>query len=430
MRLKIFAAIAALLFVLSAGQVFSQGEGIIGPESYPENSNPLTGLPLEDPSALERRPLMVKIVNAPPEVRAKQHGLMQADIVWEHLLAGGITRFSAFYFSRLPEYIGPVRSLRLIDFEFARIYRALAVYSGMADGTYDILQGDDLMQTRLVGGVGPCPALCRTNEKNEKLEYTLYGNVPALYELANDRNRDVTPEPVYGMAFSEAIPAGGTAVEDIHIRYAQTELRWIYDPETARWLRESDGEAHFDAATGEQLNAANVVIIEEEHTEQPYVRENYWGPANFAFSVNFIGTGRAVLFRDGQYFEGAWWRATRQDPFIFRDVEGNVLPFKPGNTFFNLVPRWKDSYQLTFGLSDPAEAVVTVDSANLRWGPFSTYRVAEAAYRDDVLSVIGRNNSGSWIEVLFNEKVLWVSTELVQIDEVMNLPIARPTNED
>ncbi|HLU11669.1 MAG TPA: DUF3048 domain-containing protein, partial [Oceanobacillus sp.] len=72
--------------------------GLIGPEFAP-NVNPLTGLTVDDPAILERRPMVVKISNAPPLVRP-QAGLNAADIVFEHYAEGGLTRFSAIFYSQ------------------------------------------------------------------------------------------------------------------------------------------------------------------------------------------------------------------------------------------------------------------------------------------------------------------------------------------
>ena len=404
---------------------------MIGPDDYPDDVNPLTGQQVDDESTLERRPLIVKIINAPADVRP-QAGVMAADIVWEHLLAGGITRFSAVYLSEEPEHVGPIRSARLVDFELVRIYRALFTYSGMAEGTIDILRGDPLMGTRLVGGTGPCPPLCRFPDEGDKLEWTLFADVAGLRELAVDLERNTEPEPVYGMAFSETTPENGVTVEGVTIAYRQTDVHWQWDSATGEWLREQDGTPHRDRAANEQIHATNVMIIEEEHTEQPFVHEGYWGPPNYAFSVNFIGTGRAVLLRDGQYIEGEWRRERREDPLTFYDADGEVLPFKPGNTFFELVPRWPEGYQLTFALRTPEMATVSTGSANLRYGPGTGYPVGGAAYRGDVLTAIGRNNTGSWVQVQFDDDVLWAARLVVDISDeaVARLPLARPTVED
>lgn len=402
---------------------------IIGPQSYPEGINPLTGLPVDDPAVLEQRPIMVKIINAPAEVRP-QHGLMEADIVWEHLLAGGITRFSAIYLSQAPEYIGPIRSARLVDFELMRIYRSLLSYSGMSEGTIQIMRNDSYVPRFLVGGEGPCPALCRFPEASNTFEYTLFANVPALRDYAEELGRDTAFEPINSMAFSETIPNGGVALNGLNVAYRNTHIDWTYDNETGFWLRSQDGEPHLDSNTNSRVTAANVLILEEDHTEQPFVRDGFWGPGNFAFSVNFIGSGRIILLRDGQYFEGEWRRETQDGTLTYFDLEGKVLPFKPGNTFVNLMPRWADAYQLTFDLEETGIAISTFNGANMRGGPGAGYPAVGVASLNEELTVIGRNADATWLQVLKDDRVMWISTEVATPQgDLMFLPLVRPTIE-
>jgi len=406
--------------------------GILGPETYPTGINPLTGLPAPA-EALNRRPLLVKISNYPALVRSEQLGLNQADLVWETLLAGGVTRFSAFFLSQDLDKVGPIRSGRLVDFELVRMYRALFAYSGMAQGTLDVLRTDGLVSSRSLGGNGPCPPLCYYPQEGIAQEHTLFADTQGLRALAVERERDVTPEALYGMAFSAAVPTGGTPLQQVDIGYAEQTSSWAYDEASGQWLRSTDGEAHFDAE-GLRISADNVLIVEEIHTIQPYVSENYWGPGNFAFSVNFIGEGRAVLLRDGQRWEGTWQRASREDPIRFFDGAGRDLLLKPGRSFINLVPRWIDGYELQFIPPQPPQVVVNGDTGvNMQFGPSPQYVTPDVAYPNDSFSAIGRNWDGQWVQVLRlgERRAVWLPLERLDIGEldVMTLPLARPTNE-
>lgn len=386
---------------------------IIGPDSYPQGTNPLTGLPVGDAALLQRRPLLVKISNFPVIVRQYQAGLNEADVVWEHLLAGGVTRFSAIFLGSDQPKVGPIRSGRLVDFELTRIYRSLYTYSGMSEGTLQVLRGDGLVSSRAVGGSGPCPALCRYPQEGLALEHTLFGDTEALRQEASARDRDTAPEPVYGMAFSKDVRVAGVPINRASIQYRGSAVGWEWDEASGRWLRLQDGEPHVDG-NGVRISAANVVILEEEHTEQPFVRDQYWGPANFAFSVNFIGSGRVYFLRDGQIWQGEWRRETREDPLTFFDVTGETWLFRPGNTFFGLVPRWIDGYELAFDFPDPQQVVVIGETGvSMRTGPGEAYRAPDVAYGGDAFVVVGRNFDGTWVQVQR------------AADEVVWLPVAR-----
>ncbi|NDJ61596.1 MAG: DUF3048 domain-containing protein, partial [Chloroflexi bacterium] len=422
-------ALAACLLIGAVG--LAAQTDVIGPNSYPDGINPLTGLSVDNPDDLDRRPLVIKISNYPPEIRP-QAGLNSAEVVWEHLLAGGVTRFAAVFLATDLDHVGPIRSARLIDFELTRIYDALFVYSGMAQGTLDRLRADGVVSSRIVGGAGPCPALCRFPREGLALEHTLFGDMNALRDLAVEMGRDVVPETVSGMAFSESIPSDGIGLDSIRISYRRTTVEWVHDPESGRWLRNQDGAPHFAAETDTQINAANVLILEADHVEQPFTRDGYWGPPNYAFTVELTGSGRIFLLRDGQYIEGEWRRDSPDAPLLFFDTVGNVLPFKPGNTFVNVVPRWQNGYELTFVLAAPLTATITTPGGvNLRLGPAQAYASPDVAYPGDEFRAVGRDRNGSWVQLLRpNGEVLWAAAETLVLDgDVFSLPFSRSTFE-
>ncbi len=418
------------LALLPASFVIAQDD-LIGPLTYPDGINPLTGLAVDDADMLNRRPLIVRISNYPPLVRERQYGLMRADVVWEYLLSGGVTRFSAVFFSQDPERVGPLRSARLTDFELVRIYRALITYSGMSDGANHIMAGDALMASRVAGGSGPCPTICRFPEDGVSIEHTLFADLALVREMAVERERDVTPEAVYGMAFSETAPAGGTPLEAVRIHYRDMIADWAYDATKQVWVRSTDEVPHIEKESNEQLHTSNVLILEEIHTEQPYVSEGYWGPGDYAFSTNLIGNGRVFLMRDGQYYEGHWERATREDPLTFFDLEGNTLAFKPGNTFITMVPEWIDGYELRFSLAD-AQIVQPTYNIEYRYGPNDLYVVRGWATPDMEFKALGRNFHTTWLQVQHeDEREVWLPIEALEIGELdpATLPLVRPINE-
>ena len=108
-----------------------------GPDFYPENVNPLTGLTVSDPAALTNPPLIVRVSNSPSVVRP-QSGLNSADHVWEHVVEGfALTRFSAVFLGESPDYVGSVRSGRPPDFELVPMYGAIYYASGFSTNKND-----------------------------------------------------------------------------------------------------------------------------------------------------------------------------------------------------------------------------------------------------------------------------------------------------
>ena len=91
---------------------------------------PLTGMP--DPTGLSvKRPaLTVKIENTPQAL--PQWGIDQADVVYEEIVNGGITRLAAIFNSHAPAKVGPVRSVRPTDTQVVWPLGGIFAYSGGA----------------------------------------------------------------------------------------------------------------------------------------------------------------------------------------------------------------------------------------------------------------------------------------------------------
>ncbi|MDD2695845.1 MAG: DUF3048 domain-containing protein, partial [Anaerolineales bacterium] len=100
-----------------------------GPSNFPPEVNPLTGLPVSDPSRLERRPLSVKIQLFPRADRPPM-SLALADVVFDYYQNNGLTRFNALFLGNDSEQVGPVRSGRLLDAAIIRMYKAVFAFGG------------------------------------------------------------------------------------------------------------------------------------------------------------------------------------------------------------------------------------------------------------------------------------------------------------
>jgi hypothetical protein len=95
------------------------------------------------------------------------------------------------------------------------------------------------------------------------------------------------------------------------------------------------------------------------------------------------------------YFTGEWRRETREDPLEFFDLDGNPLAFKPGTTFFNLVPQWGGSHELALHLVAAPTATVAWESVYFHWGPTENFGKSGWGYEGDTFAAIGRNTPGT-----------------------------------
>lgn len=306
----------------------------IGPYVYPPDVNPLTGLAVADPALLARRPIVAKISNAPALVRP-QAGIGQADLVFEHYAEGGLTRFSAVFYSQMPERVGSIRSARLIDNEVVPMYDGLLAYSGASNGVNQVIDTSDFAKRTYMGILYGAPYYFRDEEI--PAPHNMFTDLAAVSDLAAREGLNDRPD-LGGMAFLGEPPANPDGdAGAIDIRYIATRARWEYDAEAGVYRRFSDGQPHFDANTGRQVTAANVVIIYAEHSFSDIVESEWQGKVSYGLSIKLWFDGEAVLFRDGKRYDGIWLRPTREDMLQLRTYDGELLYLRPGNTFFQIM---------------------------------------------------------------------------------------------
>lgn len=307
------------------------------PVVYGENVNPLTGLVPENVENLERAPLAVKISNAPSLVRPQQ-GLELADLVFEHLTEGTLTRFTAIFYSQTPEEVGSVRSARLIDLEIARMYRALFVYSG-ANGPLRLRIADSSFARRAFEGVSVGEPLYYRVDTIEA-PHNLFADPRAVWQRAQDRGINVRPN-LQGMSFREDPPAGATDdVTSIAIDFGAETVQWVYDPLQGKYLRAINGVAHTDPA-GVPLMTDNVVIIWAHHQPDYTIVESEWqGNKTYATEIQIWTLGPVTIFRDGKRYDGLWHRWSKDEMLTFWTDATRLtrLHLRPGTTWFEVVP--------------------------------------------------------------------------------------------
>ncbi|MCH7663624.1 MAG: DUF3048 domain-containing protein, partial [Chloroflexi bacterium] len=320
-----------------------------GPFNFPSVVNPLTGLPTENFSLLDRRPIAVKITNYPRSVRP-QAGLSRADIVWEYHIESGVSRFVAIFYGQEAQKAGPVRSGRFFDEHIFRMYDAIFVF-GNADHrvmNYFLGLGKYYVNSFVLepdrGASPDCgPStyeyLCRDRDI---ISYnSLFTNTAALTEYITERNGNHRPD-LAGMSFSYQTPPNGQVALNIYTRYSLfTYNWWQYSLEQGRYLRyqETIGYAdpmresyarHMDDLSGEQLAADNVVILNVPH--EYYVKTN----TTEIYKIHLVSAGTGYVFRDGFVFPIFWSRPDDGGVINLFTLDGEYFPLKPGETWYQV----------------------------------------------------------------------------------------------
>lgn len=286
---------------------------------------PLTGLDAPSEAATLVRVVSIKIENS-PETRP-QTNLQLADVVYESITEGGITRFNAIFHSQNPDKIGPVRSARLSDLYIVPQYHALFVFSG-ASSTVNARVNKSGIEN-LSEDAGITYPFFRSNERPRP--HNLYLILDKVREEAK-RRKMTTTEDVKGFSFERKAIEATPTITQVSIPFSPAnKVSWAYDPATKTYLRTNGGKIHRDAATGKQLSARNVVVLWAKH--------NVAGHDKFGsttYEIVLKGKGKVSIFSNGQRYDGNW-ETNGTAPPSFKATDGTVLKLAPGNTWIQVV---------------------------------------------------------------------------------------------
>lgn len=330
----------------------------IDPNAPKTEACPLTGVLFSKAERQiweQRRPLTVMVENH--EESRPQSGLSKADVVYEAVAEGGITRFLAvFYCGAAAEEvtIGPVRSARTYFMDFASEYGDYPLYThvgganipGPANalgriGDYGWLaKGNDLNQFSL-----GFPVFWRDYERighPVATEHTMYSTTEKLWEVAQKRGlTNVDDEGnKWDATFSqwqfkeEAKLDERGEVARVEFSFWENNpeyaVRWEYQKDNNNYLRFNNGQSLKDLNNDSQLQAKTVII--------QLMKEK--GPIDEVKHILYttLGSGQALIFQDGQVIEGTWIKAKRQSRTKFTDSSGKEISLNRGPIWIEIVP--------------------------------------------------------------------------------------------
>jgi hypothetical protein len=316
----------------------------LGPDSFPGNIDPLTGLEPTNPQHLDRRPILIKVSNYPASLRP-QSGLSYADMVWEYFIGIGMTRYLALFYGEDAPRVGPIRSGRLIDPQIVSLYGGFLGMVGADPYVWSVI-ASELSGRFMSEKPGTCPPICRDPDG-----ISVFADTAAFTEYARHMGLDDQRPDLAGMRFDGVIPGGGQEATKIWILVAYLDqVGWDYDFNRGVYLRsqeveQSDGsillEPMVDRLNGEQLAFENVVILFTSH--------EIIKPSLIEINLRDSDGSRALIFRDGQVYEATFSAVSPVTPLRFFDSQGEPFPFKPGATWFHIVGPGSEFIQLDQG---------------------------------------------------------------------------------
>ncbi len=294
---------------------------------------PLTGMLAQDPAKVKRRPLNIRLPN--DASGRPQVGLAKADLVFEMIVEGGITRYSAIFHSQDPKAVGPTRSYRFSDLHITQMLRGALVASGAT-----VEERDAVTRSVRAGNMISVDA-----ERDGRGYYRVTGrgglnNLFIDPEVVRGSVNDAggkDPVDVPPLAFFPSVehdPMAGGGRSSTPATTVTIPLRepatFTYDAGSKGYRRSQGGARTVDPDGDVPILARNVLVIHTDYWETSVV-EDIFGSKGLDYRMT--GGGKASVFRDGRRIDGTWKRDAVLDMFSFQDQAGEPVLLSPGQSW-------------------------------------------------------------------------------------------------
>lgn len=284
--------------------------------------SPLTGEVVDSQAATTKAATAIMIENS-PDARP-QSGLKDAEIVYEAVAEGGITRFLALYQQKEPETIGPVRSLRMYYVDWLTPYDAsVAHVGGSAEALKQVRNGSYKDIDQFFN-----PSFYR-RASDRFAPHNVYTSFSKLNELNAAKGFTRSEPKQFDRADDEKEPTqDGTQVQ-LKISSTLYNSSYSYDPTTKLYARSQAGAPHTDREAG-QIQAKVVVAL---RVNMQRVMED-----GYRESITTTGSGEAMVFQNGHANTVTWHKDSREAQLRFTDTNGEPFKLARGTTWISAIP--------------------------------------------------------------------------------------------
>lgn len=305
------------------------------------NVNPLTGLcdGISD-EALTRRPVAVMVNNM---IRAlPQWGISQADIIYEMLAEGRITRFLAIFqdYSKI-EKLASIRSARPYYIDIAQSYGAVYIHFGGSVPAYEaIASRKDLISIDGIKGSWEGTVFFRDAQRKQEMgyEHSVYTTGEYL-QLAMDKlsvqGKDLSQSEhpsafTFGERWSDNSASEGQSASKVTVTFSDSHKPWFeYDDESGKYLRYQYGDPQMDGWMDCQLAVDNVLILRMALTDL--------GGEYKLVDIQTTGSGEGYFFTKGKYIPITWEKDSYNSEIRYYTQDGEPLVVSRGQTFVSVV---------------------------------------------------------------------------------------------
>ena len=320
----------AVAAILTVGAVAC---GAASPAKTPKPHHTPTPTPVPTPTPTPAPPplaapyiIQVENLNA----ARPQSGLSTADVVYEYETEGGLSRFSALFFSTPTATIGPVRSARLATLKLIAIYNGTLVYSGASDYVYNTLVSSGVRQYNETSAQG---ALFRINSRYAP--HNLYTDGAHFAPLAQRVGPQTTTYQLWDRTAIPALPPGGTPMPTFTVPVSSSERpSYSYDAASGGYQRtESDTGVLTDDDTKAPWEPKNILVLPVAVTTGPEVES---GCCTYGLDFALVASGPAQLMVGGQMYPITFNQAASGPP-VLTMADGQPAPVTSGQVLIELV---------------------------------------------------------------------------------------------
>lgn len=297
-------------------------ESTTQPEQALTKPAPLTGIEVEP--ALATRPVIGVMIENSPDARP-QSSLNSADIVFEAVTEGGITRFLALYQQNTPGKIGPVRSVRVPFVDWFMGFDASIAHVGGAPQALQLINRRNAKDLDQFKHSAP---YYRAGDRHAP--HNMYTSMKALRNLQKQLGHKESK--FKEIPRSNDSPAENPSANRITLNYSSSsyQAQFRYQKRSNSYQRYLAGAPHVDRETSSAITVKNVVAI-----VMPTYQEGQYA------MMHTIGKGKAIVFKDGSAKNVTWRQTGPRKRIELVDGDGKEVPLNRGSTWFAVVPKGK-----------------------------------------------------------------------------------------
>ncbi|MDR1205711.1 MAG: DUF3048 domain-containing protein [Peptococcaceae bacterium] len=329
-----------LVWVLLLGAC-GANEEIVLEEMPPTETEVQVQEPVTEPRVPDLPGGLLVMIDNHPNARP-QSGLDKADLVYEILAEGGITRYMALFYSEKSDMVGPVRSAR---YYYVQLARGMDLPLAHAGGSQEALT-----MIRNIG-VKDMDEIYNSEkyfwrDQSRRAPHNLYTSTDRLTEGAAAKKYEVkTPEMIpESDAFDGESLKGGTLTIDYATGRYRYSVSWVWEEDTGqpgepgqpggRYRRLINDETH-ETLEGDVLTADTIFILEARTRD--VVKDGT--PMS---EIDIVGSGSAVCIVENQVMRGTWAKEAAGEPLRIMDEQGGVMGQKAGKTWIQVVPAMRN----------------------------------------------------------------------------------------